>query len=104
MFMRPLTIIAASVIAAAGFGPALAAGDAPSGHQLALQWCSSCHIVDRSEKGPDTAPPFLAIARKHKANDGWVRAWLSTSHPPMPNFNLSRVQIDNIVAYLESFR
>jgi mono/diheme cytochrome c family protein len=102
--MRLLAIIATSVMAAASIGPALAAGDAPSGHQLARQWCSSCHIVDRSEKGPDTAPPFASIARKHAGNDGWVRAWLSTSHPPMPNLNLSRVQIDDIVAYLETFR
>jgi mono/diheme cytochrome c family protein len=31
-----------------------------------------------------------------------VRAWLADPHPPMPNFNLSRQQIDDIVAYLDS--
>jgi len=104
VIMRPLAIVAASVIVIVSIGPVLAAGDVRSGGQLAKQWCTSCHIVDRSEKGPDTAPPFPAIARRHPQNDGWVRAWLSTPHPPMPNFDLSRAQIDDIVAYLESFR
>jgi mono/diheme cytochrome c family protein len=102
--MRPFVIIAASVIAAASTKPVLAAGDAQSGRQLAQQWCSSCHIIDRSPKGPDTAPPFPAIAHNRLQNDGWVRAWLSTPHPPMPNLNPSRAQIDDIVAYLETFR
>jgi hypothetical protein len=31
-------------------------------------------------------------------------AWLANPHPPMPNFNLSRTEIDWIVAYLASLR
>jgi mono/diheme cytochrome c family protein len=100
--MKSLAVIA-MLLACAGYAlPAFAAGDARSGRQLAQQWCSSCHIVGPSTQGPDTAPPFQAIARRHPPNDGWVRSWLSTSHPPMPNFNLGRQQIDDIVAYLES--
>lgn len=99
--MRLLAGIA-TLLLCAGYAVPAAAGDAAAGRQLARQWCASCHLVDRSTQGPDTAPPFQAIARRHPRNDGWVRAWLSTPHPPMPNLNLSRRQIDDIVAYLES--
>lgn len=57
-------------------------------------------MVDRSGQGSDAAPPFVAVARQNTR--GWVRAWLAAPHPPMPNFNLSRQQIDDIVAYLDS--
>jgi len=102
--MRPDAVIAALLIATGSASAAFAAGDAAAGRQLAQQWCSSCHITDRSANGPDTAPPFPTIARRHQQNGDWVRAWLSTPHPPMPNFDLSRAQIDDIVAYLDSFR
>ena len=102
--MRMRAIIMAAAIAAwlAGAGAAEAAGDVAAGHALARQWCTSCHVVEEGGKGPDTAPPFSIIARGHAADPGWVRAWLSSSHPPMPNFNLAREQIDDIVAYLGS--
>jgi len=80
-----------------------AAGDAESGHKLAQVWCTSCHIVDNSPQGADTAPPFPTIAERHH-DRAWIRAWLSSPHPPMPNLNLSRQQIDNVVAYLESLK
>jgi mono/diheme cytochrome c family protein len=85
-----------------GLPQARAAGDAAKGHALAQRWCSSCHLVDESGQAPDTAPPFSIIARRHGPNRDWVRAWLAAPHPPMPNFDLTRQQIDDVVAYLDS--
>ncbi|HEX7970589.1 MAG TPA: c-type cytochrome [Stellaceae bacterium] len=82
--------------------PASAAGNAQAGHALAQVWCSSCHMVDTSGQGRDTAPPFADIAKRRTADRAWLRAWLISPHPPMPNFNLSRQEIDDIVAYLDS--
>jgi cytochrome c len=81
--------------------PALAAGSAPAGHQIAKQWCNTCHVVEESGSGPDTAPPFPVIAQNRK-DRAWVRAWLAAPHPPMPNLSLTRQEIDDVVAYLDS--
>ncbi|HXZ01184.1 MAG TPA: c-type cytochrome [Stellaceae bacterium] len=102
--MTARAIIMAAAIAA-GLGPAgaaRAAGDVASGHALARQWCMSCHVVEDGGPGPDTAPPFAAVARRHAGDRSWVRAWLTSPHPPMPNFNLARQQIEDIIAYLDS--
>jgi mono/diheme cytochrome c family protein len=41
------------------------------------------------------------IAQQQKGKDPqWVKAWLQAPHPPMPNFNLSRQEIDDVAAYL----
>jgi cytochrome c len=79
---------------------AYAAGDAEAGHRLAKQWCNTCHVVEESGSGPDTAPPFPVIAANRK-DRRWVRAWLAAPHPPMPNLNLTRQEIDDVVAYLD---
>lgn len=93
---------AAILMLCAAATPALAAGDAQAGHALARVWCSGCHVVGHGESGPDTAPPFATVAERHPNDRGWVRAWLTAPHPPMPNLDLSRQQIDDIVAYLDS--
>jgi len=99
--MNGRAVIAALLLCGLSALPA-AAGDAQAGHLLARQWCTGCHIVDDSNQGRDTAPPFATIARRHAGDRGWVRAWLNSSHPSMPNFNLSRQQIDDVIAYLDS--
>ena len=78
------------------------AGSVSNGRDLAQRWCSSCHVVGPNMKGADSAPPFTVIARKNASNPNWVKSWLSTPHPKMPSFDLSRAQIDDIVAYLGS--
>jgi mono/diheme cytochrome c family protein len=95
-------IAAAALAGIVGTSGAAAAGDAAAGHALALQWCTGCHVVDGSGAGHDAAPPFLSIAREHKGDHAWLRAWLNSPHPAMPNFDLARQQIDDIVAYLDS--
>ena len=88
--------------------PALAAaqgtGDARRGISLARNWCTGCHVVEPGGRGPDVAPPFAVIANDPKRTEGALRAWLTRPHPPMPNMNLSRAEIDDIIAYLQSLK
>jgi mono/diheme cytochrome c family protein len=83
-------------------GVAEAAGNAEAGRQLVTRSCSSCHATETSVTATDNAPPFSAIAKTNKESPAWIRGWLMSPHPPMPNISLSRQQIDDIVAYLSS--
>jgi mono/diheme cytochrome c family protein len=78
-----------------------AAFEAEAGRQLAERWCSACHSVEPSS-GADQAPTFEAIARDQLKSSDWVRAWLMTPHPTMPDMALSRSEIEAIIAYLQS--
>ena len=80
----------------------LAQGSADAGKRLAQQWCSSCHQVDPGAPTKDVAPSFASLRVQKGKDPGWVRAWLTNPHPPMQGINLSRQQIDDIVAYLQS--
>lgn len=95
-------ILAAACATLAGAGGAAAAGDAAAGHALARQWCATCHVVDDKSPGPDTGPSFTSVAQRHGGDRSWVRAWLAAPHPPMSGIALTRQQIDDIVAYLDS--
>ena len=78
-----------------------AAFDAVAGRQLAERWCSACHAVEPSS-GADQAPTFEAIARDSSRSPEWIRTWLMTPHPTMPDMALSRMEIESIIAYLQS--
>jgi mono/diheme cytochrome c family protein len=81
---------------------AWAGGDRDAGWSLARTWCSGCHIVDTSGEGTDAAPSFQSIAHDRSKDQTWLRAWLVAPHPQMPDLNLSRDEIDDIIAYLSS--
>lgn len=85
-----------------GPGHAAMAGDPTIGHQLSRQLCTGCHTVDAIGPGTDAAPPFLRIARDRGQDRKWLRSWLTAPHPQMPDMNLSPMEIENIVAYLDS--
>ena len=34
--------------------------------------------------------------------EGYLKGWISNPHPPMPNFNLTRQTVDDLVAYIRS--
>lgn len=82
--------------------PALAAGSAAAGKRLSQQWCASCHQVEPKGPAKDSAPPFATLGAQKGKDPGWIRAWLTNPHPPMQGINLSRQQIDDVVAYLQS--
>ncbi len=91
----------AALFVAAG---AAAEGDAEQGRVLADAWCVSCHQVAPGGTTSDVAPPFPMVANYPAMTRERLRGWLVAPHPPMPDFNLSRAEIDAIVAYLETLR
>lgn len=81
---------------------ARAQGDPEIGRELALIWCTSCHVVDEAGHGADAGPALPALLGDGQRTADEIRGWLAAPHPPMPDFNLSRQEIENIVAYLET--
>jgi mono/diheme cytochrome c family protein len=82
--------------------PAYAAGNADAGRQLVTRSCISCHAQEASTVATDGAPPLSFITKDNRDRPAWVRGWLMDPHPPMPGIMLSRQQIDDIIAYLNS--
>ena len=80
--------------------PAAAQGR-EEGQRLAVQWCAGCHDVAGSTTS-DMAPGFRQVANDPEISPERLRAWLSSPHPVMPDFGLSRLEIESLVAYLES--
>lgn len=109
--MQPSKLRAAGLVLLA-FGPfgaglpgAASAADAKAGAATAKQWCTSCHTVSASSgTGRDTAPPFARIAGRPDFDAEALRAFLANPHPPMKELNLTRSEIDNLVAYIETLK
>jgi len=95
---------AAPIAFAAFIAPcwAWAAGDVAHGRALAQAWCANCHVVGENGAGKDIAPALTTVARRGAPDQVRARAFLAAPHPPMPNFSLSRQEIDDVVAYLNS--
>lgn len=77
-----------------------AAGDPVEGRRMSKRWCASCHAVGPEGRGSDTAPSFAAIAQRRDVT--YLQAFLSRPHPPMPRVQLSRQEIDDLIAYIEA--
>lgn len=81
------------------------ARDVETGHRLAKRWCVNCHIVDPAQTGrPTSAPSFAAIARMPSTTGMSLHAFLQTPHPRMPDFILSRSEIDALSIYILSLK
>lgn len=77
-----LTIIGANTARAA---------DPNNGHDVVKRWCSSCHLVERGQKGPTTeATPFATIAKRPGFDAAKLAFFLLDPHPKMPNLQLTR--------------
>jgi len=83
---------------------ARAAGDAAAGKDLATTWCSACHLMEGTRTGTDGARPFSALARDPKITADRLRSFLVKPHGQMPELNLTRQEIENLVAYIESLK
>jgi mono/diheme cytochrome c family protein len=106
MPMRGAALIATLALAAV---PALAQpepGDARAGQRLAVTWCANCHQVAPGGPGPanDAAASFASIAAMPSTTSMSLRVFLQSPHGNMPDYRLTREQMDDVVAYLLSLR
>lgn len=85
--------------------PALALDDVRNGERLATQWCASCHVIkeDQTIASADV-PPFAEIAKRHSSQLDQLSTFLLDPHPVMPNYNLSRKETLDLVAYIRSLK
>jgi hypothetical protein len=79
---------------------------ATRGHELAVRLCSSCHVVD--DAGTAAVPAgigtFRGIANSPGQSADRISNVLILPHLPMPDNQLTRHEIQDILAYLESLR
>ena len=102
-FMKSLTIALISLLLISGHS--LAAGQANSGKQIAVQLCASCHLVTEEQKSAlADVPTFAAVSAKYGEEVDFLVGFLADPHPPMPNFNLTRREIRDLLAYIKSLR
>lgn len=102
----PLLISLAAVGLAALSGAAFAKNDPVAGKAMAQKWCSSCHVVDPAQSGTaqSDVPSFQAIANQEGMTAETIASFITSPHPPMPDLNLARDQISDLVAYIQSLK
>jgi len=85
--------------------PLAARADAVNGERLAQQWCANCHVIggDASVTTVPQGPPsFRTVAGRLDPDE--IRTWLTHPHGAMPDLALSRAEIADLVAYIETLR
>jgi mono/diheme cytochrome c family protein len=98
----PLVLIVLAAFLPALSLPLAAAGDAGEGKRIAEKWCVGCHLVDGAPQAgvADVAPPLTAISADPAKTPAYLRTYLANPRHPMPDFSLSRHEIDDLAAYI----
>jgi mono/diheme cytochrome c family protein len=97
LFHLPIVLIAALAPLAAQ-----AAGDAGRGRTVAETWCLPCHASGTRGPSSDVAASFGWLVENRTPTA--ITGFLANPHGQMPSIQLSRGQIDDIVAYIESLK
>ena len=95
------TVLLGAVLLAMGAVPAGAA-DAERGKDLATRWCVNCHVIGPDIPGGDVGPAFESVAKRDGQNVENLRNWLAEPHPPMPDFDLTATEYDDLAGYIMS--
>jgi len=103
--IRKPTLSAMLMLLLVGSIPSTARADAAAGAKLAQQWCANCHDVDGA--APSTilpqGPPSFRIIAGH-LNPDEMRAFLTHPHGAMPDLALTRAEIEDMIAYVQSLK
>jgi mono/diheme cytochrome c family protein len=101
------TPVLAAILAAIAFSAKAQDGDIAAGHAFAREVCKACHVVEPEEASPRTVeigPAFRDIANTPGMTATALRAFLTSSHPKMPNLMLTSDEIADVSAYILSLR
>ncbi len=98
---RPLAWALGLAIAAILSVPSRAA-DVAKGGKLARMWCVECDLIDDdAAKSMDAAPQFRRLANDPAKSQDVLRGFLFHPTRPMPPLELSRREIDDLVAFIK---
>ena len=103
---HPVVLGAALMLVATAASAQTAPADPAVGLTAAKRWCADCHVIagDQRGAGPDAAPTWTSLMRDPAVTPGGLRQFLLAPHRGMPNLQLSRQDIDDIVAYMLTLR
>ncbi len=84
--------------------PFAARADVANGQRLAQQWCASSPVINggAGARVPQGPPSFREMARHLDA--GRMRTFLARPHGGMPDLALTRAEIEDLIAYIETFK
>ena len=113
--MRRLVVAAVlcSIVGAAPVARGAEAGDAKTGHDLALRLCTPCHVVSADQEFAPTftgPPDFHSIANRRDTTAKSLRKFLATTHRTMsnprsmPNPQLTDDQTRDIARFIMTLR
>ncbi|MBS0250733.1 MAG: c-type cytochrome [Proteobacteria bacterium] len=77
-----------------------------NGNNVARKLCTSCHLIGEPANAPvpSDVPTFASIANRQGQTLDHLATWLTRPHPPMPNLNLTRMEIRDLAGYIMSLR
>jgi mono/diheme cytochrome c family protein len=80
--------------------------DVENGNKLARKLCTACHLIGEPANAPvpSDVPSFASIANRPDQSTDHLQTWLTKPHPPMPNINLTRMEIRDLAGYILSLR
>jgi mono/diheme cytochrome c family protein len=98
-------VIAVSATFAADASHVTLAADASNGRRVAERWCAACHVVTVAQRQANAdAPPFEEIAKRPSFSEPSLVTFLLDPHAKMPNMNLTRIEANDIAAYIGTLR
>lgn len=101
-FQTQIRLVGTAIVLGFSFVIPATAADADAGKALALQWCSSCHLVsnDQTTASSTSLPSFYDMARDVGWTEGTLKVFLANPHPKMPNMTLSNNDISDLSRYI----
>ena len=104
--MQAKTRMLPVIVAVLSLPAAAMAQDIAAGEHIARTWCAGCHQVGKegSKARNDAVPSFPSVANMSSTTSTSLQVFLSTPHNKMPDYSLSRNDIQNVSAYILSLR